>query len=90
MVSESFLFESVESSSFLAIWAPSGFEWIIVLVVALLLFGKRLPDVARSLGKGIVEFKKGVRGIEDEVENEMHRAELESQNKSDESRKDGD
>ncbi|NJM35705.1 MAG: DUF4861 family protein [Rhodomicrobium sp.] len=30
-------------------------------------FGKRLPEVARSLGKGIVEFKKGVRGIEDEV-----------------------
>lgn len=36
-------------------------------VIALLLFGKRLPEVARSLGKGIVEFKKGVRGIEDEV-----------------------
>jgi sec-independent protein translocase protein TatA len=35
-------------------------------VIALLLFGKRLPEVARSLGKGIVEFKKGVRGVEDE------------------------
>jgi len=35
--------------------------------IALLLFGKRLPEVARSLGKGIVEFKKGVRGIEDDV-----------------------
>ena len=43
-------------------------ELIIVGVVALLLFGKRLPEVARSLGKGITEFKKGVRGIEDEVE----------------------
>ncbi len=32
------------------------------------LFGKRLPEVARSIGKGIVEFKKGVRGIEDEVD----------------------
>jgi len=31
-----------------------------------LLFGKRLPEVGRSLGKGIVEFKKGLRGIEDE------------------------
>ncbi|MGD9855337.1 MAG: twin-arginine translocase TatA/TatE family subunit [Planctomycetaceae bacterium] len=42
-------------------------ELLIVAMIALLLFGKRLPDVARSLGKGIVEFKKGVRGIEDEV-----------------------
>ena len=52
----------------LAIWTPSGFELVVILVVALLLFGKRLPDVARSLGKGIVEFKKGLKGIQDEVE----------------------
>jgi sec-independent protein translocase protein TatA len=43
-------------------------EIIIILVFALLIFGRRLPEVARSLGKGIVEFKKGVRGIEDEVD----------------------
>lgn len=40
----------------------------IVLLVALLLFGKRLPDVARSLGRSIIEFKKGVKGIETDVE----------------------
>ena len=40
-------------------------EMMIVGGIALLLFGKRLPEVARSLGKGIVEFKKGVNGIED-------------------------
>ncbi len=33
-----------------------------------LLFGNRLPSAMRSLGKGITEFKKGVKGIEDEVE----------------------
>ena len=44
-------------------------EIILILVVALLLFGKRLPEVARSLGKGIVEFKKGLKGVEDEVRN---------------------
>ncbi|WP_437226680.1 Sec-independent protein translocase subunit TatA/TatB [Planctomicrobium sp. SH661] len=44
-------------------------EMIIVGIIALLLFGKRLPEVARSLGKGIVEFKKGMNGIEDEVHN---------------------
>jgi sec-independent protein translocase protein TatA len=47
---------------------PSGFEWIIIMGVALLLFGKRLPEVGKSLGKGIVEFKKGLKGIEDEIE----------------------
>ncbi|HCN20513.1 MAG: preprotein translocase [Planctomycetes bacterium RIFCSPHIGHO2_02_FULL_50_42] len=47
---------------------PGGWEWLVILIVALLIFGKRLPDVMRSLGKGIVEFKKGVRGIEDDVD----------------------
>jgi len=42
-------------------------EMLIVGIIALLLFGKRLPEVARSLGKGITEFKKGVAGIEDDV-----------------------
>ena len=44
-------------------------EMMIVGVIALLLFGKRLPEVARSLGKGVTEFKKGIAGIEDEVSN---------------------
>jgi sec-independent protein translocase protein TatA len=43
-------------------------EIIILLVVVLLLFGSRLPGVMRSLGQGVVEFKKGVQGIEDEDE----------------------
>lgn len=43
-------------------------ELAIVLVVVLLLFGNRLPSVMRSMGKGIVEFKKGVQGIEDDNE----------------------
>ena len=47
---------------------PGGWEWIIILIVALLIFGKRLPEVMKSLGKGIVEFKKGVKGVEEEVE----------------------
>jgi len=42
-------------------------EMIIVLFIALLLFGKKLPEVARNMGKGLTEFKKGMRGIEDEV-----------------------
>lgn len=44
----------------------SGYEIWIVLGVALLLFGHRIPSMARSLGSGIVEFKKGLRGESDE------------------------
>jgi sec-independent protein translocase protein TatA len=41
-------------------------EMMIVGVVAVLLFGSKLPSVARSMGKSFIEFKKGMRGIEDE------------------------
>ncbi len=37
-------------------------EVLVVLVVALLIFGKRLPEVGRSLGRGILEFKEGLKG----------------------------
>ena len=52
----------------LAFWMPSGGEWIILLIVGLLIFGRRLPEVGRWLGQGIVEFKKGVKGLSDEIE----------------------
>ena len=46
---------------------PGGMEWIVLLVIGLLIFGRRLPEVGRSLGRGIVEFKRGVNGIDDEI-----------------------
>lgn len=46
---------------------PGWLEILLVALVALLLFGKRLPDLARSLGKGITEFKKGLKDVEEEV-----------------------
>src|SRR3972149_5882319 len=51
-----------------AFFSPGPMELMIILLIGVLLFGKRLPEVGRSLGKGIVEFKKGVRGIEDELD----------------------
>ena len=47
---------------------PGGAEILIIGFVILLLCGNRLPSVMRSLGSGIVEFKKGVKGIEDDIE----------------------
>ncbi len=39
-----------------------GYEWLIVLVIALLLFGRRLPEMMRSVGSGMREFKRGIGG----------------------------
>jgi len=43
-------------------------EMIILLIIGVLLFGRKLPEVGRYLGKGIVEFKKGLKGMEDEID----------------------
>ena len=43
-------------------------ELLIVGFIVLILFGSRLPGVMRSLGQGVVEFKKGVQGIDEEKE----------------------
>ena len=56
----------------IALGMPGGAEWIIIAAIGLLLFGKRLPEVGRSLGKGIVEFKKGLKGVEEEVETQSN------------------
>jgi sec-independent protein translocase protein TatA len=45
-----------------------GPELLVVAFIALLLFGNRLPNIMRSLGKSVTEFKKGVQGIEEEID----------------------
>ena len=55
------------ASPVLAMFGLGPMELLIVAGIVLLLFGSRLPKVMRSLGEGIVEFKRGVQGgIEDE------------------------
>ena len=58
----------------LAFGLPGGWEWAAILILGLLIFGRRLPEVGRSVGKSIVEFKKGIKGIEQEIEEESTRS----------------
>jgi sec-independent protein translocase protein TatA len=55
-------------SGLFAFFNLNPMEMVVIGVVAVLLFGSRLPGVARSVGKSVTEFKKGLRGIEDEVD----------------------
>lgn len=55
-------------SALFAIFNLGTPEILVLLVLGVLLFGRRLPEVGRYLGKGIVEFKKGLKGLEDEVD----------------------
>lgn len=57
--------------SCLAMFGLSGpYELMIVAGIVLLLFGKRIPSVMHSLGRSLVEFKKGIKGIEDDLGHE--------------------
>ena len=59
---------SSSSSFFLAFGIPSGPDLIILLLIVLVLFGaKRLPEIARSLGQSVHEFKKAKQEFDEEV-----------------------
>lgn len=52
---------------------PSGGEWIWIILIALLLFGgRKIPELARGLGKGIREFNDAKDGLKKEMENGMN------------------
>lgn len=59
-------------------------EILFILLIALLLFGaKRIPDLARNLGKGLREFKKGLKDIEiSEEKNEDKKVDVKTEEKN--------
>jgi sec-independent protein translocase protein TatA len=70
--------------SLLFIGLPGGGEWIIILFVALLIFGRRLPEVARSMGKSINEFKHGLNEVKDNIQSNIQDEEKKEENHQEE------
>jgi sec-independent protein translocase protein TatA len=55
------------------LWVPSGGEIILILALVLIFFGaKKIPELARGLGKGIREFKDATKEVKDEIEGSVN------------------
>jgi sec-independent protein translocase protein TatA len=52
----------------MALFSMGPWEIAVLVILGVMLFGRKLPEVGKFLGKGIVEFKKGLKGLEDEVD----------------------
>ena len=55
-------------------WSPGPFELGVILIVALLLFGGRLPSMMRNMGRGVTEFKKGIKDTSQDIQNTIEKS----------------
>lgn len=60
----------MHTMSLVAMFGIGPTEMLVVCVVGLLLFGSRVPEAMRGMGRGIKEFKNGVQGIESDLDKE--------------------
>jgi sec-independent protein translocase protein TatA len=66
-------------NSILGFWTPGPMEMIFILAVLVLLFGRRLPEIARNIGKSLTEFKKGIKDSQDEFTKTIEDADKDSE-----------
>ncbi|MHC4918428.1 MAG: twin-arginine translocase TatA/TatE family subunit [Planctomycetota bacterium] len=59
---------AIATARFLAIIFPSGQEWIIILIVGIVLFGRRLPEVGKQVGRTIIQLRQGMQKLRDEID----------------------
>ena len=62
----------VGESALLAFWSPGPSEMMVLAAVALLLYGGKLPEVARSWGKSFAEFRRGLTGIQSDLKDAIY------------------
>lgn len=61
----------MQTSLFILLWIPQGWELIILFVAILLLFGgKKIPELMKGIGKGIRGFKDGMKEIEEDIKSD--------------------
>jgi sec-independent protein translocase protein TatA len=58
----------LSNTGLFAIFGLGPTELLIILVLGVLLFGRKLPEMGKYFGKTIVEFKKGMKGLEDNID----------------------
>ncbi len=59
---------STVNTYYLPLIFPSGQEWIIILIVGIVLFGRRLPEVGKQVGKTIIQLRQGMQKLRDEID----------------------
>lgn len=65
----------MSARTLLAFWTPGYGEIVIIGLIVLIVFGNRIPEVMRSLGRGLTHFKKGLHDTEDEIRKELDASE---------------